>query len=67
MWVAKIRIFRESDLWVPAMQMHHDTCKKHKGCCSFKYEYCYHLASKDFAEAEIKAKKLAKNIGVSCG
>lgn len=65
-FAAKISLFREDDLYVPAIQIHEFDCKRNKGCCNFSYEKCYHLASSDFNKAKKSARNLANRIGVRC-
>ena len=65
-FAAKVSLFREEELYVPAIQVHRYNCQGPKGCCDFEYRKCYHLASLELPKAIESAKALAIRIGVPC-
>lgn len=54
----------DNSRYVPAIQVHHNDCKRQHGCCDWWLERCEHLKSVDLGDARQKARALARRLGV---
>lgn len=63
-FAVKVELLREGELFIPAIQVHQDDCRRQHGCCRFERRRCYHLSSRDLDAARDAARSLASRIGV---